>query len=146
MKLEKKRFRRIGANGMATLAVLAALGANPVRAESSTPLRVDYEFTGQIDLGAPTFNDYLTFDPDSRRLYVSHVDRVTVVDVATRTVVGSVAPLKDSHGMAIVPKLGKGYADSGDDAVVKVFNLSDLKIIKQIKVSVDADGMLYDET
>ena len=47
--------------------------------------------------------------------------------------------------MAIVPKLGKGYADSGDDAVVKVFNLSDLKIIKQIKVSVDADGMIFDE-
>src|SRR5258708_11577813 len=47
--------------------------------------------------------------------------------------------------MGIVPKVGKGYADSGDDAVVKVFNLSDLKIIKQIKVSVDADGMIFDE-
>src|SRR5882757_34737 len=125
---------------------LAIIAAIPVRVRAATPPRADYEFTGDISLGVPAFNDYLTFDASSRRLYVSHVDRVTVVDVASRSVVGTVAPVKDSHGIAIVPKLGKGYADSGDDALVKVFNLTDFKIIKQIKVSVDADGMLYDET
>jgi len=145
MRLEKNHTRWFGANGMAALGVFAALIAHPVRAESSSPPRVDYEFTGQIDLGAPTFNDYLTFDSDSRRLYVSHVDRVTVVDVAKRVVIGSVAPLKDSHGIAIVSKLSKGYADSGDDGIVKVFSLTDFHVIKQIKVSPDADGMLYDE-
>src|SRR6267154_374851 len=118
MNLKKRHIRRIGANGMAALVASVALGAHPVRAESSAPARVDYEFTGQIDLGAPTFSDYLTFDPDSRRLYVSHVDRVTVVDVAKRAVIGKVAPLKDSHGIAIVSKLSKGYADSGDDGIV----------------------------
>ncbi len=145
MRLDKNHTRWFGANGMAALGVFAALIAHPVRAESSSPPRVDYEFTGQIDLGAPTFNDYLTFDSDSRRLYVSHVDRVTVVDVAKRVVIGSVAPLKDSHGIAIVSKLSKGYADSGDDGIVKVFSLTDFHVIKQIKVSPDADGMLYDE-
>src|SRR3979490_2590383 len=140
----KLRLCRIAATGIAAIIELAAIGPNCAFADS-TSARVDYEFAGDISLGAPTFNDYLTFDPASRRLYVAHVDRVTVVDVATRTVVGSVAPLKDAHGIAIVPKLGKGYADSGDDAVVKGFNLSDLKIIKQIKVSVDADGMIFDE-
>jgi DNA-binding beta-propeller fold protein YncE len=145
MNLEQKHIRRIGANGMAALVVLAALGANPVRAESAAAPRVDYEFTGQIELGTPAFNDYLTFDPDGRRLYVSHIDRVTVVDVAKRSVIGTVAPLKDSHGVAIVSKLSKGYADSGDDGIVKVFSLTDFHVIKQIKVSPDADGMLYDE-
>jgi DNA-binding beta-propeller fold protein YncE len=145
MRLKKRHIRGIGANGMAALVVLAALGANPVRAESSAPPKVDYEFTGQIDLGAPAFNDYLTFDPNGRRLYVSHVDRVTVIDVEKRAVVGSVAPLKDSHGIAIVSKLSKGYADSGDDGIVKVFSLTDFHVIKEIKVSPDADGMLYDE-
>src|SRR6267142_2816379 len=145
MRLDKNHTRWFGANGMAALGVFAALISHPVRAESSSPPRVDYEFTGQIDLGAPTFNDYLTFDPDGRRLYVSHVDRVTVVDVAKRVVIGSVAPLKDSHGVGIVSKLSKGYADSGDDGIVKVFSLTDFHLIKQIKVSPDADGMLYDE-
>jgi outer membrane protein assembly factor BamB len=129
--------------GLTALAIVGLIGPVATRAEVTTP-RVDYEFTGDISLGAPTFNDYLTYDPDNRRLYVSHVDRVTVIDVATRTVVGSVAPFKDSHGIAIVPKMNKGYADSGDDGVVKVFNLTDFKITKQIKVSPDADGMLFD--
>lgn len=140
----KLRLCRIAATGIAAIIELAAIGPKFAFADS-TRARVDYEFIGDISLGAPTFNDYLTFDPAGRRLYVAHVDRVTVIDVATRTVVGSVAPLKDAHGIAIVSGLGKGYADSGDDGVVKVFDLSDNKIIKQIKVSVDADGMIYDE-
>jgi hypothetical protein len=138
------RLYRIAAIGFAAIIESAAFGSNNAYAESAMA-RVDYEFTGDISLGVPPFNDYLMFDPASRRLYVAHVDRVTVIDVASRTVVGSVAPFKDSHGIAIVSSLGKGYADSGDDGVVKVFNLSDNKIIKQIKVSVDADGMIYDE-
>jgi hypothetical protein len=40
-------------------------------------------------------------------------------------------PFKDSHRIAIVPKMNKGYADSGDDGVVKVFNLTDFKIISR---------------
>jgi sugar lactone lactonase YvrE len=68
-----------------------------------------------------------------------------VVDTATRKAVGAVRPLKFSHGIAIVPKLGKGYADSGDDSVVAVFDLKSLQISKQIKVSEDPDGMVYDE-
>jgi DNA-binding beta-propeller fold protein YncE len=105
---------------------------------------VDYEFSGDISLGAPGFQDYLTFDPAQRRLYVSHADRVTVVDTRTKSVVGTVGPFHDSHGVAIVTRLGKGYADSGDDGMVKVFSLADLRVLKQIKVSPDADGMAYD--
>jgi DNA-binding beta-propeller fold protein YncE len=52
--------------------------------------------------------------------------------------------LHDAHGIAIVSALGKGYADSGDDGVVKVFSLSDFNVSKTIKVSPDADGMLYE--
>ena len=126
-----------------TLIALAA--AAPALAQPATRAAMDYEYTGDLALGAPTFNDYLTFDPASRRLFVSHVDRVTVVDVKSNAVVGSVGPFHDSHGVAIIPKLGKGYADSGDDGVVKVFSLSDFHILKEIKVSPDADGMVVDE-
>jgi DNA-binding beta-propeller fold protein YncE len=68
-----------------------------------------------------------------------------VVDTRADKVVGSIGPFHDSHGVAIVSKLGKGYADSGDDGVVKVFNLSNLQIVKELKVSPDADGMAFDE-
>ncbi len=142
--LKQRDTLRIAARGMVAF-VLSLIVGFSAKAQSSGKPSTDYEFTGDISLGAPSFNDYLTFDPGSRRLYVSHVDRVTVVDVATRKIVGSVGPFHDSHGIAIVSKLGKGYADSGDEGVVKVFHLSDLQIIKEIKVSPDADGMLYDE-
>jgi len=125
--------------------MLTAASAPVVLARAAATPRVDYEFTGDISLGAPAFNDYLTLDSPNHRLYVSHVDRVTVVDTTARTVVGTIGPFKDSHGIAIVAKANKGYADSGDDGVMKVFNLTDLKIIKQIKISPDADGVLYDE-
>jgi DNA-binding beta-propeller fold protein YncE len=58
--------------------------------------------------------------------------------------VGEVGPLGDAHGVAIVSKLGKGYADSGEDGMLKVFRLSDLKVTGEIKVSPDADGVIYD--
>ncbi len=104
----------------------------------------DYVLVADMPLGPPGFQDYLTYDQRAHRLYVSHVNRVTVVNTRTNAIVGSVGPFHDSHGIAIVDRLDKGYADSGADGVVDVFSLRDLKVRKVIKVSPDADGMMYD--
>jgi DNA-binding beta-propeller fold protein YncE len=105
---------------------------------------VDYELAHTVALGAPGSQDYLTFDPTSSRLFMSHATKVVVIDAKTHAIVGTIGPFHDTHGIALVTALGKGYADSGDDGVVKVFNLSDLKITQTIKVSPDADGMAFD--
>jgi DNA-binding beta-propeller fold protein YncE len=123
-------------------AVFLAVALAAASAEAQP--RVDYVFKGDLVLGAPNFWDYLTYDPAGRRLYASHVNKLSVVDVTTGKLVGEVGPFHDAHGVAIVDGLGKGYADSGEDAVLKVFDLKDLKIIKEIKVSDDADGVVYD--
>ncbi|MDB6014853.1 MAG: collagen triple helix repeat domain protein [Gammaproteobacteria bacterium] len=104
----------------------------------------DYELAADVKLGEPNFWDYLTYDPKAKRVYAAHIDRVEVVDVSSGKSIGHVGPFHDVHGIAIVSELGKGYAASGDDGVVKVFNLADLSIVKTIKVSVDADGAVYD--
>ena len=104
----------------------------------------DYELVADWHFGAPNFWDYVTYDPDAGRLYAAHVDKIDVVDVKTGKSVGQVGPLHDAHGVAVVSELGKGYADSGDDGVVKVFSLTDFHVLKTIKVSDDADGVLYD--
>jgi DNA-binding beta-propeller fold protein YncE len=106
----------------------------------------DYELTADTKLGAPNFWDYLTYDPTAKRLYAAHIDRVEVLDVTSGKSIGQIGPFHDVHGIAIVSELGKGYATSGDDGMVKVFNLADLSIVKTIKVSVDADGAVYDPT
>jgi DNA-binding beta-propeller fold protein YncE len=124
----------------AALATTAVLASQLARANSPA----DYELVGDYKLGGPNFWDYLTFDSGAQRLYIAHINKVEVVDVKTGKSVGTVGPFHDTHGIAIVPELNKGYADSGDDGVVKVFDLKDFHVLKTIKVSEDADGMLYD--
>jgi DNA-binding beta-propeller fold protein YncE len=127
---------------MAAASVLALAAAAPALAAERAS--VDYELAHIAPLGAPGSQDYLTFDPATDRVFVAHATKVAVIDARTHAVVGAIGPFHDSHGIAIVTALGKGYADSGDDGVVKVFNLSDLAIVKTIKVSPDADGMAFD--
>lgn len=117
----------------------------PLRAEPVMRPTIDYRFTGEVPLGAPGWWDYLTYDPSSKRLYASHADRISVFDVAHQVLLGSIGPMEDAHGVAIVPRLGKGYATSGGDGTLKVFSLADFHLLKQIKVGFDCDGVVYDK-
>ena len=133
----------LGLRAMAALSA-AFLMATPLAAAPATPVGGDYVYQGDIDLGGPGFWDYASLDPAGGRLYVGHVDHMSVVDVATRKVVGTVGPMDDAHGAAAVTSENKGYATSGGDGVLKVFDLADFHIIKEIKVGLDADGIIYD--
>jgi len=104
----------------------------------------DYVFQGDIDLGGPGFWDYSSFDAAGHRLCVAHVDKISVVDVGAGKLAGAVGPIDEAHGTAIVPGLGKGFASSGGDGVVKVFDTGDLRVIKTIAVGKDADGVIWD--
>ena len=125
--------------------VALALGLASVAAIAASP-RVggDYVYTGEIDAGGPGFWDYAALDAERGRLYVTHVDKVSVLDTSTRQLVGSVGPLSKAHGVAIVAALQKGYASSGGDGLLKVFDLGDLHIVKDIPVGDDADGVIFD--
>jgi len=131
-----------GANALGLAILFSAVAAHAVAA---APSSVDYELTHRIALAAPGSQDYLTYEPGAHRLYVAHGPQVQVIDTQTGALVGAVGPFNDTHGIAIVSSAGKGYADSGDDGVVKVFDLATLKVKSVIKVSPDADGMVYDQ-
>jgi DNA-binding beta-propeller fold protein YncE len=136
-----------GAYRQAVAAVAAALicaGPNVGSSETSRASSADYELLNDVHLGPPNFWDYLTYDPIGQRLYAAHVDKIDVIDVKTGKSIGQVGPLKGAHGVAIVPELGKGYAGSAEDGAVAVFSLADLHVLKAIKVSKDADGVIYD--
>ena len=124
--------------------VMACAFVGDVGAQTRARTGGDYVFTGDIDLGGPGFWDYAALDAGAHRLYVGHVDKITVVDVSTRKVVGTVAPLSEAHGVAIVSSLQKGYASSGGDGMLKVFDLGALHVTKEIAVGEDADGVIFD--
>jgi DNA-binding beta-propeller fold protein YncE len=98
----------------------------------------------KIPVGGEGGWDYLTADPEGRRLYVSRGDHVVVVDLDKETVVGELPETPGIHGIAVVPELGKGFTSNGRDSTVTVFDLKTLKATGKIKASGTPDAILYD--
>ncbi len=132
-----------------SLAAALILGtALPGASSASTPARAAvsthaYAVTGSIPLGEPDRWDYLTFDPDSGRLYAAHSTRIDVIDIARGAVIGRV-PVPGANGVALVTAHGKGYAGSRGQKSVLVFDLDSLKVSKTLPAAEDTDGVIYD--
>ena len=94
--------------------------------------------------GVREYFDYITFDPDSRRLYLSHGTEVLVVNADTGKEEGRISGLKLSHGVAIVPDLGRGFISDGAQGKAIIFELKTLKVIGEVNAAPDADCILYD--
>ena len=104
-----------------------------------------YRITKSVALGTPDRWDYLTFDPASGRVYVSHGDRVAIVDGKSGEVLGQVEGLSGgTHGIAIVTALNRGFTDDGNAGVAASFDLATFKIVHRINAAPDADGILFD--
>lgn len=103
-----------------------------------------YKLAGQVTLGAPDRWDYLTFDAQARRVYISHGDEVIVVDGVAGKIVGHLADLPGSHGTAIANGLQRGISDSAKNKNATLFDLVSLKPLGTAPADTDADGMAYD--
>ena len=89
--------------------------------------------------------DYITVDPDARRVYVSHGTEVVVLNADDDTVVGTIGGLKRCHGVVIVKALGKGYITDGEAETVVVFDTKTLKVTGEIKTNQpDTDSIIYE--
>jgi DNA-binding beta-propeller fold protein YncE len=67
-----------------------------------------------------------------------------VVDVDKGTLVGEVPNLKGIHGVALVPKRGRGFVSNGGDSTVTVFDLDTLREVNRVKVGMRPDAIVYD--
>jgi YVTN family beta-propeller protein len=107
-----------------------------------------YHVTKTVALGAPDRWDYIVYDPAMHRVYVSHGDRLTVVDGTSGAIVGQVqgAMPGGTHGIGISIATGKGYTDDGQAGVAVPFDLKTLKVGNPIKADKDADGIAFDPT
>ncbi len=105
----------------------------------------NYRITKSVALGAPDRWDYVVYDPVLNRVYVSHSEKVTVVDGTSGAIVGTIDGIAGTtHGIASVHALGKGYTDDGKAGIAVSFDLKTLKVLKQIKAEPDADGIVFD--
>ena len=124
------------------VAVAALLPATLLAAGADTP---NYATAKIVALGSPDRWDYLTFDAGSHRVYVSHGDRLTVVDARSGEVIGEVTGFPGgTHGIAVSAANGKGYTDDGEAGTIGAFDLKSLKLLRSIPGRPDADGIALD--
>src|SRR3954462_13009747 len=83
----------------------------------------EYRITHTYPVGGDGSWDYLVPDAAHHRLFIGRQDRVMVVDEGTGKVLGEVKGIHGAHGVAIVEKSGRGFATSGDDSSVVMFDL-----------------------
>jgi len=108
---------------------------------------IDYHATHSVPLGAPDRWDYLVYDGPSHRLYVSHGDRLTVVDARDGRIVGVVEGMPGgTHGIAISHAAGLGYTDDGRAGEAVAFSLRTLKVVKRLRAAEDSDAVTLDPT
>jgi YVTN family beta-propeller protein len=107
-----------------------------------------YHLLKKIPFGAAPgtieYFDYITFDPATRRVYLSHGTEVKVIDADSGSVVGTVSDLKRCHGIVPINDLGRGFITDGEAGQVIVFDLKTFKKVGEIKADKDADSILYD--
>jgi outer membrane protein assembly factor BamB len=121
-----------------TFAILSLAVATPLAAQGS------YRITHTFPLGGSGSWDYLVTDPSTHRVYIGRSDRVMVVDETTGKLLGEVAGINGAHGTAVVDKSGRGFATSGRDSSIVMFDLETFKPLGKIHAAEDADAIIYD--
>ena len=83
-------------------------------------------------------------DTVGHRLSIAHQDRGIVVDPDSGRVLGEIAGLNRAHGVAFAYEAGHGFATSGADSTVTMFDLKSLRVLGHTMVPPDDDAVLYD--
>jgi hypothetical protein len=121
------------------------LGAAAIAALAAVPARgPGYHIVKSYSLGGEGGWDYLAYDSVGHRLFISRQDRVMVVDPETGRQLGEIPGFNRSHGIAFDYKTGHGFATSGGDSSVVMFDLKTLKVLGRTTAAPDADAILFD--
>jgi DNA-binding beta-propeller fold protein YncE len=112
----------------------------PLFAQSTSSYRVTHTYA----LGGDGSWDYIVPDPPNHRLFVARQNRVMVVDEDSGILLGEVTGIQGAHGTAVAEATGHGFATSGDDQSVVMFDLKTFRALKRIPAAEDADAIVYD--
>src|ERR1019366_6855538 len=120
--------------------VLTVVTGAPLFAQSSPTYRITHTYT----LGGDGGWDYVVPDPPNHRVFIARQTRVMVVDEDTGKLLGEVTGINGAHGTAIAQSTGHGFATSGNDQSVVMFDLKTYQSLSRIPAAEDADAILYD--
>ena len=88
--------------------------------------------------------DYLSFEPGSHHLFITHGDRVDVFDTLDKKVIGAIPNTLGVHGVALAPELDRGYTSNGLSSTVTTFELSSLRVLSALPTEKKPDAIIFD--
>jgi DNA-binding beta-propeller fold protein YncE len=104
---------------------------------------VNYQVLNKVSVGGDGGWDYLTFDPDGNRLFVSRGTHVIVLD-AKGASLGDIPDTPGVHGIALAPEFGKGFISNGRGNNITIFDLKTLKATGKVEAGTNPDAIIYD--
>jgi DNA-binding beta-propeller fold protein YncE len=104
----------------------------------------DFHVLRRFTLGGSGSWDYVAIDTSGHRVFIARQNRVMVVDPSSGKLLGEIKGLARAHGVAFSYVDGKGYATSGDDSTVTIFDLKTLRVVGRTIAAPDADAVLFD--
>ena len=120
--------------------VLALLAAQSLQAQAPA----QYHITHTYVLGGDGSWDYVTPDPARQRVFIGRQNRVMVVDERDGTLLGEVTDIRGAHGVALAESSRHGFATSGNDSSVVMFDPATFQVLGRIPAAEDADAIIYD--
>ncbi|HYZ48543.1 MAG TPA: YncE family protein [Sphingomonas sp.] len=121
-------------------AVLASGASMAVAAVVAPHFQID-----RVGLPGEGRGDYVTVDPQGRRLYVTHSSAVHILDLDTLKPVAAVDGLKAAHGVALDMATGHGFVSDGEQNAVVMFDAKTGQVIKTIPTGQKPDSILRDD-
>ena len=123
---------------MRRLAALLAIASTPAI------LSAQYRIIHTFAVGGEGSWDYVVPDPANHRLFIGRQTRVMVVDENDGKLLGEVTGINGAHGTAIAEKTGHGFATSGNDSSIVMFDLKTFKVLARAHAAEDADAIIFD--
>jgi len=103
-----------------------------------------YHITHTYVLGGDGRWDYVTPDPARHRVFIGRETRVMVVDERDGRLLGEIAGIRGAHGVALAESSHHGFATSGNDSSVVMFDPTTFQTLGRIPAAEDADALIYD--
>ena len=111
--------------------------------QTKAPAAGPYRHLKTIAVGAEGGWDYAATDEAGRRVYVTHGNKVVVIDIDKDEVVGEITDTPGVHGFAIAPELGLGFSSNGQESKSSIVDLKTLKTTAKVDTGQNPDGILY---
>ena len=89
--------------------------------------------------------DYISINPLSNKLYMSHGTQVNILDKITGDSLGVILNTNGVHGIAYNNKTNKGYTSNGRTNDATIFNLNTNEVIGRIATGENPDAIFFEE-